>query len=362
MTGAVIQSVAVLGAGAGGMAAASRFADRGLDVVLFNRSPARLDPIVDAGGVVVEGENGEPDRLAPLSAITADPAEAVAGADMILCCVAANGQEAVTRAVAPHMEDQAVFVLAPGSAGSLIAARVFDEVGISVHDDVLLGETISLPQSARLTGDARVRIRLPTRNRMAAFPASRSPELYRAVDGLLDFIPVPNVLDTGLNNVNFLIHPGPMLLNYAAVERADGRLSLMNEGMTPGVLRCLDAVDAEKMEVCAALGLERRDIDSLYVELGSGPHVYRSPGEPFGLTDRIWDRYIHEDTPFGTVMISSLGAQIGVHTPVTDGINHLLSILEETDFHQMGRTVEALGLNGLTAGQINRYLETGSQR
>jgi opine dehydrogenase len=343
------------------MAAAARFAERGLDVTLFNLTSSRLDPMVHAGGVVIEGERGAQDRLVPLTSITTEPERAVASADLVLCCVAANGQEPMVRAVAPFLEEGATFVLAPGSAGSLIAARIFSEQGRDVTSELLVGETMSLPQSARVTGDARVRIRLPTKNRAAAFPASRNGELYRALDGLMEYIPVPHVLDPGLNNVNFLIHPGPMLLNYAAVERAGGALSLMNEGMTPGVLRCLDAIDEEKMTVCEALGLQRMDIDSLYTELGSGPHVYRSPGEPFNLTDRIWDRYIHEDTPFGTVMISSLAAQLGVPTPVCDSVNHLLSILEGVDFRSIGRTAEALGLAGLDAPSILNYLETGQR-
>jgi opine dehydrogenase len=166
-------------------------------------------------------------------------------------------------------------------------------------------------------------------------------------------------MDPGLNNPNFLIHPAPMLLNYAAVERADGYLSIMNEGMTPGVLRCLDAVDAEKMALCRALGLESIDIDSLYRETGSGPQVYRVKGEPFGLRDRIWPRYIDEDVPYGTVLMSSLGQQIGVPTPICDGINHVLSVVEEVDFWATGRTVEKMGLAGLSLDQILRYLETG---
>ena len=67
------------------------------------------------------------------------------------------------------------------------------------------------------------------------------------------------MLDPGLNNPNFMMSPAPMLLNYAAVERADGMLSIMNEGMTKGVLRCLDAVDAEKMALQKALGASRHD-------------------------------------------------------------------------------------------------------
>ncbi|HEX6947117.1 MAG TPA: NAD/NADP octopine/nopaline dehydrogenase family protein [Acidimicrobiia bacterium] len=355
-------SISVLGAGAGGMAAAARFAERGHEVTLFNLRPARLEPLLAAGGVVIEGEDDRSDCLVPLTAITSDPEKAVADADLVLCCVAANGQESVLRAVVPFLPDGCVLVLAPGSAGSLVAAQILAAAGRDVTNDVLLGEMMSLPQSARITGDARVRIRLPTRNRTAAFPANRNEELYAALEGLVEYIPVPHVLDPGLNNVNFLIHPGPMLLNYAAVERAGGALSLMNEGMTPGVLRLMDAIDVEKMDVCERLGLERRDIDSLYTELGSGPHIYRSPGEPFGLKDRIWDRYIHEDTPFGTVMIASVGAQIGVPTPICDAVNHLLSVLEGVDFRATGRTAEALGLGGLDVEGIRTYLETGRRQ
>ena len=151
-----------------------------------------------------------------------------------------------------------------------------------------------------------------------------------------------------------------MLLNYAAVERADGYLSIMNEGMTEGVLRCMDALDAEKMSLAARLGLQPTSIDDLYREHGSGPEVYRVKGEPFGLRDRIWDRYIHEDTPFGTVMLSSLGRHLDVPMPVCDAINTLLSVLEQVDFAEVGRTVETLGLGDMSLAEIKHYLHNGN--
>jgi opine dehydrogenase len=134
----------------------------------------------------------------------------------------------------------------------------------------------------------------------------------------------------------------------------------MNEGMTPGVLRCMDALDAEKMALIRALGLEPTNIDDIYTELGSGPSVYREQGEPFGMRDRIWPRYISEDTSYGTVMFSSLGRLLDVPTPVSDGINTLLSVVEETDFYAQGRTVEALGLAGRTFQEIQHYLQEGT--
>jgi opine dehydrogenase len=349
--------IAVLGAGPGGIAGAAALARRGFDVSLFNRSPGRIAPLAAAGGVSIEGDLGE--EFVPIPTITTEIAEAVAGREVVFCFTQANGQRPMAELSAPHLEPGAVFVLASGSAGSLEVAQVFAGLGMDVAEDVLLGETLTLPQSARMTGPAQIRIRLPSNVRLAAFPARNNERLYAALDGVIRFRPSPNVLDTGINNVNFLIHPAPMLLNYAAVERAEGLLSIMNEGMTPGVLRCMDAVDAEKMALAAALGLEPISIDDLYRETGSGPEIYRSAGEPFRLRDRIWPRYVDEDTPYGTVMLSSLGRQLGVPMPVCDSVNTLLSVVEQTDFWSVGRTAEVLGLAGLDAAGIGRVLDDG---
>jgi len=349
--------IAILGAGPGGIAGAAALSRRGFDVSLFNRSPARIEPLVAASGVSIDGDLGE--EFVRIPTITTDIAEAVSGRDIVMCFTPANGQRLMAQLAAPHLQPGAVFVLASGSAGSLEVAQVFASFGIDVVDDVLLGETLTLPQSARMTGPDSIRIRLPSNVRLAAFPARNNDRLYAALDGVMKFRPSPNVLDTGINNVNFIIHPAPMLLNYAAVERADGFLSIMNEGMTPGVLRCMDALDAEKMALAEALGLEPISIDDLYRETGSGPHVYRSSGEPFRLRDRIWPRYVEEDTPYGTVMLSSLGRQLGVPMPVCDSINTLLSVVEQKDFWALGRTVDMLGLGALSAGEIKQVLDEG---
>ncbi|MCA9908261.1 MAG: NAD/NADP octopine/nopaline dehydrogenase family protein, partial [Anaerolineae bacterium] len=108
-------------------------------------------------------------------------------------------------------------------------------------------------------------------------------------------------------------------------------------------------------------GLDVVPIDDLYRETGSGPQVYRHKGEPFGLRDRIWNRYIYEDVPYGTVLYSSLGQLLGVPTQVSDGINTILSVVEQVDFWKTGRTVETLHLDGLDRDQLLHYLETGER-
>ncbi len=353
-----IERVLVMGAGPGGIAEAAALSRRGIETTLYNRSPERLAPLQELGGVEIEGDLGE--ELVLISRITTDISEAMEDAQLILIAVPAYGQRSTLETCLPYLRPGHVILLLTGSAGTLELAPLILEAGLSL-DEVLLGETVTLPQSARMVGPARIRIRLPSNLRAAAFPGRNTARLIAAVGDLLRLIPRPNVLDPGLNNPNFMIHPAPMLLNYAAVERADGLLSIMNEGMTPGVLRLLDAVDEEKMALQRALGLDVVPIDDLYRETGSGPHVYRKQGEPFGLRDRIWDRYIHEDVPYGTVMYSSLGQLLGVPTPASTSINIILSIVEQVDFWAQGRTVEKLGIAGLDRDGLLHYLETGER-
>jgi opine dehydrogenase len=350
------ERIVVIGAGPGGIAATAALGLRDYPVALYNRSPQRLQPLIDQGGIEIEGDLGE--KFVPIPLITTAIDQAIKDAWLVLIAVPGYGQMPMLEICLPYLRPGMIILFLTGSAGSLEASLRLRKAGVDL-DQVLLGETVTLPQSARMVGPAKLRIKLPSTIRTAAFPGRNTQRLVDEIGDVLKLIPKPNVLDPGLNNPNFLIHPAPMLLNYAAVERSEGLLSIMNEGMTEGVLRLLDAVDAEKMALQQALGLDVVPIDDLYRETGSGPHVYRVKGEPFKLRDRIWDRYIHEDVPYGTVLYSSLGDLLDIPTPISDGINHILSAVEGKDFYSEGRTIEKLGLIGLDRDELLKYLETG---
>lgn len=348
--------VAVIGAGAGGLAAAAVLSRQGHEVALFSRSPQKLAPVAARGGVEMTGDRGE--GFAPIARTTDDPAEA-SEAELLLVFTTANAHAEIARLFAAHVRPHHAVVLASGSSGSLEVAKIWREGGIEPLP--LLGETVTLPQSARVVGPAQIKIKLPSTVRTAAFPAMQTDELLERLTGIIQYHKAVNVLDTGLNNPNFIIHPAPMIVNYAAIERADGQMSLMNEGMTVGVLRAMDAHDAERMALEEAAGLQPLSLDDLYRESGSSPAVYRSPGEPMGLRDRIHWRYIDEDVPYGSVFMSSLGRLLGVPTPINDAINTLASITRGVDYWVIGRTVDRLGLSGLDRKSLPRYLETGKR-
>src|SRR5690606_22146988 len=116
----------------------------------------RIDPLKQRGGVEIEGDFGE--QLVPIPIITTEVEEAIKDAQLILIAVPAYGQKAMVEACLPYLKPGHIILLLTGSAGSLEVAQVLQEAGHSL-DEVLVGETVTLPQSARMVGEAKIRIK-----------------------------------------------------------------------------------------------------------------------------------------------------------------------------------------------------------
>ena len=61
-------------------------------------------------------------------------------------------------------------------------------------------------------------------------------------------------LACGLSALNPVVHPPGVLLNAGRIERSRGEFYFYDEGVTPGVVRAIMALDAERRAVAAALG------------------------------------------------------------------------------------------------------------
>jgi opine dehydrogenase len=96
-----IKTIAIIGAGDGGCAAAAQLAQRGFDIRLYGRSRATTEPLSATGGIEYEGALGE--GFAPLSLITNDAGTAIASADFVLIMVPTHAHEDVARTIAPHI-------------------------------------------------------------------------------------------------------------------------------------------------------------------------------------------------------------------------------------------------------------------
>ena len=62
---------------------------------------------------------------------------------------------------------------------------------------------------------------------------------------------------------------------------------------------------------------------------------------------------------YGLVPLASIGKLVGVPTPTMDALITLGSVINETDYRREGRTVERLGLAGMTVEEIVRFVTEG---
>jgi opine dehydrogenase len=360
--------VSVLGAGNGGCAIAADLGRRGIRCTLFDLPAfdAVLAPIREAGELRLSGVLGE--ATVPIERVTTDVSEAVTDADLLLVAVPAFAQEAFAQSCAPFLRDGQVVVLTPGSTGGALAvAETLRRAGSP--PGVTVAETLSLPFACRKAGPAHVHVSGVKRNLpVAAFPASRGDRVAAALAGILPegLAIAKNVLETSLNNPNAMAHPVPVLLNAGWIETTGGDFRFYADGVSPSVARVMDAADADRLAVVTALGLpavaatewDRR----LYglegattYELNRDSWVHRDIRAPRELRSR----YLTEDVPFGLVPIASIARELGIATPTIDLLVDLASLLIAEDLRLAGRPAAALGLAGLDAAGMARYVETG---
>ena len=358
--------VTVVGAGNAGCAAAADLTLGGATVTLYElpRFAANLSPIRERGSIRLinnrvdgTGRQGE----ARLAATTADVSQAARGADIIFIATQAAGHEEVARVFAPHVQPGQVVVLFTGYGGSLLVRKVFRESGVPAG--VRVAETVTLPYLCRLQGPSEVEMHgkgykaIP----VAALPASDTQRVLERLRSLYPIlVPAGNVLETALLNSNVTRHTVGTLLNIGRIEYARGEFWIYREAFTPAVWRVFDALDGEKMAMLHALGLPARsflEYRRTVIDLSLEEQAATGSKGPISADTR----YLTEDVPMGLVFFASLGELLGVPTPTARALIHLASVLGQRDYWAAGRTMERLGLAGLTAEQLRAYVERGDE-
>lgn len=356
------RTVAVIGGGNGGFAMAADLALSGWDINLYDlpRFKENITPLLSEGGIHITGAAHT--GFAKLSRITSDINEAVENAYYIMVTTVALAHEEVAKIIAPVVqEDQTIFVL-PGNAGSLIFTKIFREKGKKIKTPI--AETLTLPYGCRKTSPTSVNIsRMLGKNPLAAFPSKFNDTILSTFQ---KFYPktflMTNVLEVAINNPNIILHPGPSMLNMARIEFSKGDFGLYQEGFSPSVMKTMDGLDKELMDIQKSLGFPVLSYKKLFEMRYEKPFE-----EQFGFMRKVGNkgpfdvktRYITEDVPIGMVLIASIGRWLGVPTPTFDAVIHLCGLMNETDYWKEGRSLEKLGLSNLNFDELNKYLKLG---
>lgn len=355
----------VLGAGHGGMAMAGHLALSGCHVNLFNRSEARLEAVQARGGIDVTGEVG---GFAALNIVTTDPAKALDNTDVVMVVVPATAHKDVAELIAPHIKDGQILVLNPGrTGGALEVTRIIRQKNPAVRP--YIAEAQTLLYAARVTNPGQVHIfSIKNSVPLAVLPAYQIPDVVPVIrKALPQFVPGGNVLQTSFDNIGAVFHPAITILNAARIEDTHGEFQYYVEGVTPAVAQVLEAIDRERMKVAGALGIHVHTArEWLYLAYDAAGKTLldamrANPGYA-GITapGTVQHRYISEDVPASLVPIASIGEMLKVPTPTIRAIIHLASVMHGVDYWAQGRTVERLGINGMSVKDI-RFLTVGAE-
>lgn len=361
--------ITVIGAGNGGLAFAADLSDRGWSVMLFNRSPERLQNVAAHGAVtlIMDGLR----RTATISGVTTNIEEALTWSHLVVVSLPTSAIGAHARVMAPHLEAGHRVLLAPGhTGGALWFRQVVNEVAGEVG--FMLGEIHTLPYITRLVAPGEVAIWSRSAwLKVAALPATDTEE-FRACfsQAVLNMESGASVLETSLTNVNAVMHPAGMLMNAGWIEHTDGNFKFYVEGITASVGRIVDRVDAERLEIGAAYAVappslyEEFHLSQMIVgerrQFASASDLIKAgdANSEIGAPTRVDDRFLREDVGYGLVPMANLASLAGVEIPT---IHALVALTESVGLEPPLRSLTSaeMGLAGMTMSEINRYVSGG---
>lgn len=348
--------VTVLGGGNTGFSIAATLARAGHEVLLWEHPDFAhtLDPIRDSRTITLDGPNGGPGVL---SGVTTDASAACDWAEILVCSVPSYAHAAFAEALVPHLRPGQIIALLPGNLGSLAFARALEAAG---KTGVIVTESDTAPYVCRKSAPDRAVIwgTVPALG-IGVWPATQTAEAMPPLAELFPGArPYAHVIEAGLSALNPVVHPPGVLMNAGRIERSRGEFWFYEEGVTPGVVRAIEALDAERLAVGRALGLDLTPVAAAFAGAGFGPAspdlwavingsrmltALRAPGA-------LDTRWLTEDIPCGIGAWVALGDALGIDTPMMDALVTLASATLGRDFRAEIRGLDALGLSGLTPG------------
>jgi opine dehydrogenase len=336
---------------------------------VFPEQMDQLPAVREAGGFRVEGDAqhliSKKTGFAKLDRICDTTAEALKDAQAVLIEVDMHQLEEKFSAMIPEFARSTVVHVQ--SHGYWPAARLTPLLRRAGRDDVLVTEAPAPTHAARINGTVVTAKGLRSGIQIATVPASRSAEALAVLKPLFPyFTAASSVLQTGLENLNLIVHPAMVLPNVGAMERAklDGKqFAFYQDGVVPAAGVLGDALDAERKCVCEAYGVEHTPMpkaieqyynfkSNTFFDAMQNP-VYKSfpPFHP-----DIWRTWSSDDLRYAVVPCVQLGHQAGIAVPLHRAFAEILGVLLGVDPWKCGPSLADMDLEGTAESVKERML------
>jgi opine dehydrogenase len=347
---------------------AAHLAIMGFETTLYNRTFEHIATIHKRRGIDLTSYEGGPHGFGRLRRVTSDPKEALKGANVVMVVTPSSAHSDIAQTLAPHLKEGQIVILHPGrTCGAIEFVKVLGENDCEAG--VIVAEAGTFLYASRSEGPAQARIfRIKETVPLAALPATRTQEVLDAIASAYpQYIDGENVLATSLDNMGAIFHPALTILNAGRIESTFGDFQFYIDGVTPSVAHVLEALDRERVTVASCLGIRAQSalewLEMAYNVTGS--HLYEAIHNNAGYLGikaphTLEHRYIFEDVPMSLVPIAALGLYNGVKVRAIDSVIRLACIIHQTDYWRRGRTLDKLGIDNMSVGELMAYVEEGT--
>ena len=360
-SGSDAPAVGIVGAGAVALGTAAWLHEAGHRPVLWSPSGASAAGFAAGDPLIVDGVVET--RFAPAFATSA--AELAQGCDVLVLALPAYGHAFVMDALAPHVDDSHTVVISShASFGALYLSRLLAARGVTVPI-VAWGTTLVTGrrgEAGRLTvNTVRARIDLCT---VPDSASARGAALCRSLFGER-FVERDGLLAIALSNLNPQNHMGIALCNMTRMEH--GERWSQGRNVTPNVGRLLEALDAERLAIAGALGLEVRTIfehfhlsfhvpEASVSDMNAQMHADGRGGTGPATAD---SRYVTEDVPYGLLPTVLLGDLVDRPATLHRAGVDVFSAMYGRDFAAENTLLGALELDALPLERLRQLAKTG---
>lgn len=342
--------IAILGAGNSGCALAADYSAKGHEITLIKTSNAVHDDnfryLLENNGLITIHEFGT-ETACRIAHVTRD-ISAVAACDAVVLATQTGYHRAVLTRALPYLNGVKLLLIVPGYLSTAYLLGLGMPAGLAVveAESNFIDGRISAP------GHFTVGFR-NVRNPVGVYPDASLPTAKQLLDALgTPFTYLKSVAEAALNNPNMIVHTVGAVMSIPRIEATKGNYCMYHEVFTPSVWNILEALDREKILVLEHMGFEgvsyteackfRNSLDEsrpgkeVFFDYAAMPSRAKGP-------ESVDSRYITEDVPQGLVLLESLGAFIGLPTPVGTALINLASAALNRDFRTEGRRIESLG-------------------
>lgn len=328
---------------------------------IYARDPAKLSGPAGSGRLTTAGMLT---GTFPIAGVTGDPARLAAACPVIFIATVTTAYEAVAATLAPVLAaDSLVVTFSSKLFGSVLVDRCLAAHGAPSTVDVIETDSIL---AARILEDGTVVMARKGWNLLSG-PRREAVDAHH--EFVADVFPglekATNLVHRGVNDFGALAHVVVSYANLSKIDRAEPVL-FYEEGLSERTVALLERMEQEFATVAEAYDAElvpmTTVLDRYYGALGCDTSsllaamrsvlVYKGVRAPVSLADRL----LTEDVSSTLVPLRALAVKAGVATPMVDAMVTLASTIAGQDFQVTGRTLDRLGLAGLSSEEIRTWL------